>query len=305
MKIVLSRKGFDSSAGGHASPVLPDGTMVSLPIPSALDRLPYAAIVSGAGCSYGELIEELDARGRIEGMGAHLDPDLVASARPRRRGWSASLGQIDAAAGHLRNHGVGVGDLFLFYGWFRHTERIAGRLRWASDPGFHALFGYLQIGAVIAAGPATTLPAWLADHPHAHPIRRARSTNTIYVAADGLADAAELPGAATFGFDESLVLTRPGAARSRWRLDRTLFGDARISYHDARAWRADYFQSCARGQEYVIDADDRIIGWAHALIRDASSRAARSRADRRARPPGVGSSSKQRGRIRRERDDRT
>ena len=33
MKVILSRKGFDSSYGGYPSPILPDGRMVSLPIP--------------------------------------------------------------------------------------------------------------------------------------------------------------------------------------------------------------------------------------------------------------------------------
>ena len=33
MKIILSRKGFDSSCGGVASPILPGGEIVSLPIP--------------------------------------------------------------------------------------------------------------------------------------------------------------------------------------------------------------------------------------------------------------------------------
>src|SRR5574337_289673 len=47
MNVVLSRKGFDSGAGGHASPILPDGTMVSLPIPSPLDALDYADVATG------------------------------------------------------------------------------------------------------------------------------------------------------------------------------------------------------------------------------------------------------------------
>lgn len=33
MKFILSRKGFDSGYGGCASPILPDGTMLSIPIP--------------------------------------------------------------------------------------------------------------------------------------------------------------------------------------------------------------------------------------------------------------------------------
>ncbi|MFC1955807.1 hypothetical protein ACFLWZ_04680 [Chloroflexota bacterium] len=34
MKVILSRKGFDSSYGGYPSPILPDGRLISLPIPS-------------------------------------------------------------------------------------------------------------------------------------------------------------------------------------------------------------------------------------------------------------------------------
>jgi hypothetical protein len=39
MKVILSRKGFDSGYGGIPSPVLPDGTMLSLPIPSKGDKV--------------------------------------------------------------------------------------------------------------------------------------------------------------------------------------------------------------------------------------------------------------------------
>ena len=33
MKIILSRKGFDSASGGLCNPILPDGTLLSMPIP--------------------------------------------------------------------------------------------------------------------------------------------------------------------------------------------------------------------------------------------------------------------------------
>ena len=33
MKIILSRKGFGASYGGKLSPIFPDGTLYSLPIP--------------------------------------------------------------------------------------------------------------------------------------------------------------------------------------------------------------------------------------------------------------------------------
>src|SRR5262245_1090256 len=82
IQIVLSRKGFDSSAGGHASPILPDGTMVSLPIPSTLDCLDYGSLRLSDGRTFRALIDELNARARVDGKGAHLDPDLVRDTRP-------------------------------------------------------------------------------------------------------------------------------------------------------------------------------------------------------------------------------
>ena len=42
MKVILSRKGFDSQYGGMPSPILPDGTMLSLPIPSKDDNIKYS-----------------------------------------------------------------------------------------------------------------------------------------------------------------------------------------------------------------------------------------------------------------------
>lgn len=35
MKIILSRKGFDSKYGGGSSPILPGGEMLSMPIPAS------------------------------------------------------------------------------------------------------------------------------------------------------------------------------------------------------------------------------------------------------------------------------
>jgi hypothetical protein len=56
MRIIFSRKGFDSSSGGVPSPIFPDGRMLSLPIPDRLSRIAYADIsgnnwaTSGRSC---------------------------------------------------------------------------------------------------------------------------------------------------------------------------------------------------------------------------------------------------------------
>ena len=41
VKIILSRKGFDSSNGSIPSPILPDGTLLSLPIPAKFDSISF------------------------------------------------------------------------------------------------------------------------------------------------------------------------------------------------------------------------------------------------------------------------
>lgn len=44
MKIILSRKGFDSENGGYPSPILPDGSLLSIPIPFAYNNNLYKPI---------------------------------------------------------------------------------------------------------------------------------------------------------------------------------------------------------------------------------------------------------------------
>src|SRR5689334_22542724 len=114
MKLILSRKGFDSSAGGCANPILPDGRLVSFPIPSALDQVRYENLRSPCGRSYAQLLSELGGDRKIAGRGAHCDPQLEPP-EGATEAWRGSLGQIGTAAGHLRNQGVGPGDIFIFY----------------------------------------------------------------------------------------------------------------------------------------------------------------------------------------------
>ena len=130
MKIILSRKGFDAENGGTASPVMPDGTMFSMPIPSgdydAFDYLGYK------GKSYFEIWKELKHTDRIYQYTCHLDPDIRKDnrcipdvSRPGGyvkelpKDWKPIFGQFGAAETHLENQGVTIGDVFLFFGWFR------------------------------------------------------------------------------------------------------------------------------------------------------------------------------------------
>ena len=58
MKIILSRKGFDSSNGRIPSPILPDGTLLSLPIPGKFDNLSFDDL-NYNGVSFSNILKQL------------------------------------------------------------------------------------------------------------------------------------------------------------------------------------------------------------------------------------------------------
>jgi hypothetical protein len=282
MKIILSRKGFDSSCGGAASPIFPDRTLFSVPIPSSGSPIPYDELRVGSR-PLGPLVEDL-TNGRVRGgHGAHLDPDLWGSTYHRQPNWRPLFGQDGTAQAHLEHEGVGVGDLFLFFGWFRRVEETGAGYRFVPGaPDLHVLFGWLQVGRVIPAGGLKPgVPAWAAYHPHFHGDSEGR--NTVYVARGEL----RLPGmalgpagAGAFGrYRDALRLTAPGQTRTGWRLPRWFFpGDGRppLTYHgnpDRWAPGSDHalLRSVPRGQEFVLDVDHypEAVEWAYELVSEA------------------------------------
>ena len=84
MKVILSRKGFDSSNGGIVSPIFPDGTPVSLPIPS-FDYDAYCDFQQD-GINYYQILQDLGYKGNC--WHCHADPDLDESRRlNKEEGW--------------------------------------------------------------------------------------------------------------------------------------------------------------------------------------------------------------------------
>jgi hypothetical protein len=179
MKIILSRKGFDSSSGGVPSPILPDGRLLSLPIPSENSPVRYADL-SVNGQALGKIVEDLTGGKVRRSHFAHLDPDLRASTYPRLPGWRPLFGQAGIAQGHLERQGVGEGDLFLFFGWFRQTERVNGKYQFVKTaPDLHIIYGWLQIDAVLRVRhDEPKPPEWAIYHPHFHGTYP--KNNTIY-----------------------------------------------------------------------------------------------------------------------------
>lgn len=228
MKIIFSRKGFDSGAGGVPSPII-DGRPISLPIPTR-----HRSETTYADLGLSEIVEAA-TRGRIAGTSfCHHDPMF--------EGGRCAFGQTGAAQAHLANNGVGIGDVFLFFGLFAEPE---GRDR------HHRLFGYLQVEQVIPLGAHPIAddqpPGFSRRHPHT--LGEWNPNNTLYIG----------PGQVTGTARDELRLSRPGGAASRWRIPAWLH-EAGLTYH-ARADRwegTDTLNVAARGQEFVSDVGEQM-----------------------------------------------
>ena len=279
MKLILSRKGFDSAAGGFPSPIMPDGPLLSLPIPIQ-DNICYSNLKFTKDVSYFEIISQLKPKVKINGKWilltketkCHLDPDLIPDIYPRKPGWKPIFGQIDAAQSHLEKNNVREGDLFLFFGLFQETEYIDGALKFKrnSKP-IHVIFGYFEIDKIHLIQEGTNVPDWMLYHPHVADIkkwRRKKPTNTIYEAKEHLSFNQKFPGACTFKYDSSLVLTKKDCSASKWNLP-DCFKNVNITYHSNSkkyGWKEDCFYSASRGQEFIIEGNKEIERWAKELI---------------------------------------
>jgi hypothetical protein len=261
VKLILSRKGFDSSAGGCPSPLI-GSRPVSLPIPT---RQPSPTTYGDLANGIAEIVTDL-TRGRItREHRCHLDPDLDPTSLPRQPGWRGSLGQVSTAQTHLANNLVTAGDLFLFWGLYRTANRIGGGRWQLTGDSEHRIFGWLQIGEIHTVGgdpkPALASHPWLASHPHL--ATGWNSNNTVYVAREELS----LPGLRTafpgFGLLKTgLRLTAPASHQpSTWTVPawlNPLHGGTGLTYHPEKRWNPDNtLRSAARGQEFIADIGER------------------------------------------------
>lgn len=273
MRVIFSRKGFDSAAGGCASPIV-NGECLSLPIPTSMPTPISYAELNGP---YADLVQDL-TRGRIKpNQPCHLDPDIHADMISRHPNWHGALGQVGTAQSHLERTGVEIGDLFLFWGLFRPVKY---NQRWVFDgPAEHRIFGWLQVGEVIHLGcdgsRATTRHPWLVDHPH---VRAGWSEkNTLYIASDEVVlnkKSSNLPGwgklrsgfrLTTGGIGDDV---RPGLWNAPAWLNPKK-GGAGMTYHRApERWDDETVQVVSRGQEFVAhtNGSDEAVSWIHRVL---------------------------------------
>lgn len=225
MRIIFSRKGFDSTAGGAPSPIV-GGKPVSLPIPSN----------RGSDTRYsqrglGPLVSKVTRR-RIGGRNRCHDDPLF-------EGGYCWFGQCGSAQGHLAKQGVTAGDVFLFFGLFAEEE---------TGERHHRIFGHMTIEAIGSPDQIRNHSAWReTPRPHPHFSGEWPANNTIYFGAAGTASRAS----------EKLRLTSGEGPLNVWKVPVWLrrYG---LTYHGRpERWIGPgLLNSAKRGQEFVCNIGD-------------------------------------------------
>jgi hypothetical protein len=227
MRVIFSRKGFDSAAGKAPSPII-EGEPISLPIPT--DR---RSETSYRLAGLGKIVEHM-TKGRIGADNlCHEDPVFLNGR------WA--FGQTGAAQSHLEKNGVGVGDVFLFFGLFASRN---GRDR------HHRIFGYLEVDELRRLGSRPSKSdnpkGFLRRHPHT--IGEWNENNTLYLGSGAKARIAH----------PCLRLTKPDATVSVWTVPAWLKATG-LTYHtNPIRWVSDKeLHAASRGQEFISNIGDQ------------------------------------------------
>jgi Nucleotide modification associated domain 3 len=262
-RIILSRKGWDSTNGGSPSPILPDGRLLSLPIDDCGSDIRFQDLRSDDNqINVGTVVEDLTHKKVRKETELHLDPDLRDNAISRDF-FQPAFGQCGSAQGHLEKQGVREQDLFLFFGLFRQIEKTQAWRYIPYAPKLDIVFGWLQIGEIFKD--INKLPQGLERHPHRIMSFRVKkeAKNTIYIPSPKLTFR-ELPGWGLFQAPFSQkeehdprCLSRPGGKLpTQWRLPSFFAGLSNMGKHSpaptGQFWEP---QRKGFGQEFVLGTD--------------------------------------------------
>lgn len=261
-RIVLSRKGFDSSSGESASPIFEDGRIFSIPIPEPYPPSPkqYKDLYFN-GISGIDALKECSTKSVFADSFCHYDPALNEN--------EGVFGQAGSSQTELLNRGVGVGDLFLFFGFYKNFSSRGREL--------HHLFGWLQIDKIIEGD--KEIRNYLInnnlEHAHGYGETNTYKNNTIYIGKKNLTIGEKEFSSKGYGlFKKShtdLILTREDASKGSWKLPKKYFLNSRDIFLKRLEWLDEeecFVNNFQRGQEFVLDSEKypRIVDWAQFLI---------------------------------------
>lgn len=268
MKIILSRKGFDSSNGGVPSPIMPDGTLLSMPIPSIDDSAAFSEI-EWNGQLYSDILKQISPK-RVYDK-CHVDPDIRENRINRIDGWKPAFGQTGSAQGVLANAGVERGDIFLFFGWFRRVEETANGYRYVkrnpddfySGNDIQIVYGYLQVGDILTETDEIRKYYW---HPHSNTEVYTSKNNVLYIPTDKLSIAPDLKGYGTLDYREDRVLTMEGMGRATWNEYEFLMSE-HVSGKRKNSAKGEGLYYSGIWQELVINESEDLMEWVKKIIR--------------------------------------
>lgn len=268
MKIILSRKGFDTSSGGVPSPIFPDGRILSLPIPDKHSTIRYEDI-KWHEFNVGDIVSSLTKNKIPKSHFAHLDPDLRKESLKRQENWKPVLGQTSSSQGHLRNQNIKPGDIFIFFGLFRDVILKNSEINFKEKTlPKHIIWGWLQIDDIVTVDNCNKNDfVWALNHPHFN--RPIDALNTIYTAKEKLdisnCSTKTIPGSGVFDkYSRTLQLSKEGSLQSSmWSLPGWFYpsnSKTPLSYHnEISRWAHNnsevILNSVSRGQEFVLDCD--------------------------------------------------
>ncbi len=285
MRVILSKKGLDSSYGGYPIDLekmlkLTNNKMIYIPMPMVenvdnkgkkyseintefgnFDKLYKSIVRNDKDYKLKYKAEKLDADTAF----CHPDPYILELYKNNSADLS-SFGAGKTAASHLTSQGVGKGDLFLFYSSYLYKNKI-----------IHAIWGYLEVGEVIRFDSINKEEKLkkLGEQPHKSVMGNNECKDIIYVAKEGnLSLNPKFPSSGLFTFSEKLILTnltQTGyTARTLWRIPQ--LSNVVPSWNGGRAfneWGELKVTPCA--QEFVLptkgtDGEGKVKKWAGSLF---------------------------------------
>ena len=258
-RIILSRKGFDSKAGGGPSLILKDRRIFSIPIPQSYPSPSKYKDLIFDGVKMTDLLSMTSTYVNKNDY-CHFDPYL-------NKG-TGIFGQAGSSQSELNNNRVLSGDLFLFFGWFKDLR---------NKKNIHHLFGWLQIDLIIKS--TKKIKEYLSkkniQHPHGYKNVSRYKNNTLYIAKKNLEIENFILSKKGHGLfkktHRELILSEFNMSRSRWKFPKKYFINTSNIFLNRLKW--DDEMNCRTfykgfGQEFILNAEDNptIVVWAKNLI---------------------------------------
>lgn len=278
MRIILSRKGVDSGNCKASNLVLFDcqgkSEMIMITIPSSNDKIAYKDVTFSKDKEKDLYVKNYLKNFKIDLSSlCHMDPNL--SNYLDEMNFLGSVGQIERSQSHLENQKIQKDDLFIFFGKYEIQKFSQTKVeKIAKDK--HIMFGYLQIGEIIypnslkkeeRASYEKKYP-WIKNQPHWNFEKYKNiESNRIYIAREKCSFDENIKGFGMFNFSEDLILTKNGRSISKWELPKPLM-NLKITYHNESNCKENYFKSASRGQEFVIEKNEKAEKWAVELIKN-------------------------------------